>query len=110
MRLQDLQRGLPSSLHTVYCTGNLFFISAKDMHEINLSARFIAESTTAELFTSFEYYRHNIYMNTYLIIAVKIFLECNIYLFSLLFTPGKVQVIPFRDISPCCFLSFQVKH
>lgn len=102
VRLQDFQRGLPSSLHTV-----LFFY-AKDMHGINLSARFTVESIKTELFTSFQYYLHNIYINTYLIKAVKIFLECNIDLVSLLLNPGKVQVIPFRDISLCCFSVFSV--
>lgn len=97
-----------SSRFTAYCTVNFFF-NAKDMHGINLSARFTVESIKTELFTSFQYYLHNIYINTYLIRAVKIFLECYIYLVSLLLNRGKVQVIPFRDIiSLCCFSVFSV--
>lgn len=91
----------------VHCILYCFFY-AKDMHGINLSARFTVESIKTELFTSFQYYLHNIYINTYLIKAVKIFLECNIDLVSLLLNPGKVQVIPFRDISLCCFSVFSV--
>lgn len=101
-----------SSQFTAYCTVNffylIFFFYAKDLHGINLSARFTVESIKTELFTSFQYYLHNIYINTYLIKAVKIFLECNIDLVSLLLNPGKVQVIPFRDISLCCFSVFSV--
>lgn len=95
-----------SSQLTTYCTE--CFLLNTCMEKIS-RLRFIVENIKTELFTTFQYHLHKLYINTYLIIAVKIFLERYIYLVSFLFTPGRVQVISSRDIRLCC-LFCHVKH